>query len=131
MKKISVNCWICGILAVLSLVLNFKAIFGNGQVLFGLTFVSTVFFGRVGSIITVLATVAWFVCLFIFGRKVLSGTDIFAVQRAFIGGGCMALLAFVSAVTGIIFHRVIVGEIIIMLFSAYYTLCIFIGRNKV
>lgn len=127
--------WISGVMAVLTLVLNFKVIFGGQSFFFRYAMFSMVnsggFMGYLGNLLSMLLMVLGFACMFFFGLRALSGGGMSAVRPALIAGGLMSLLSIISLFCSIASGKFnFFGDIIILAMPVVYTLCLFNASDK-
>ena len=128
MKKfITVSSLISGLLAIVTIVMNFGALFSKNTFV-GFAIFRTVskgnFMGFMGNILGLIIMVAGFGTMCIYGLQLTLMHKESARKHAFISGIAMTAVALVSLffAIGSGFN---IGDLLILLFPAVYTICIF------
>lgn len=134
-NAIKVTSWLNGILAVLSLVLNFKVLFGGESIFFRYAMFSMInsggIMGYLGNLMSMLIVAIGFGVMFIFGLHALHGGGMKAVRPALIAGALMSLLSVISLFCSIASGKFnFFGDIIILALPVVYTLCLFSTSDK-
>lgn len=126
--------WLSGILAVLSVILNFRVIFGGESFFFRYAMFSMVrsggIMGYLGNLLSMLIVAFGFGVMFFFGLRALRGGGMKAVRPALVAGAIMSLMSIVSlfcSIAGGIFNF---GDLIILAMPVVYTVCLFSASDK-
>lgn len=134
-KTIRIISWLSGIMAVLTLVLNIKVVFGGENYFFRFAMFNMVnnggIMGYLGNLLSMLLMVIGFGSMFIFGLHALSGGGMKAVRPALVAGALMSLLAVISLFCSIASGKFnFFGDVIILAMPVVYTLCMFSASDK-
>ena len=126
--------WLSGILAVLSVILNFRVIFGGESFFFRYAMFSMVrsggIMGYLGNLLSMLIVAFGFGIMFFFGLRALCGGGMKAVRPALVAGAIMSLMSIVSlfcSIAGVIFNF---GDLILLAMPVVYTVCLFSASDK-
>ena len=117
-------------MAVLTLVLNIKVVFGGESYFFRFAMFNMVndggIMGYLGNLLSMLLVVIGFGSMFIFGLYALNGGGMKAVRPSLVAGALMSLLAVISLFCSISSGKFnFFGDIIILAMPVVYTLCMF------
>lgn len=134
-KTIRIISWLSGILAVLTLVLNIRVVFGGESFFFRFAMFNMVnsggIMGYLGNLLGMMLMVIGFGAMFIFGLHALGGGGMKAVRPALAAGALMSLLAVISLICSIASGKFnFFGDIIILAMPVVYTLCMFSASDK-
>lgn len=134
-KTIRVISWLSGVMAVLTLVLNIKVVFGGESYFFRYAMFSMMnnggIMGYLGNLLSMLIVVLGFGAMFLFGLHALNGGGMKAVRPALIAGGLMSVLSVISLVCSIASGKFnFFGDIIILAMPVVYTLFMFSSSDK-
>ena len=122
-RTIRIISWLSGIMAVLTLVLNIKVVFGGESYFFRFAMFNMVNEGGI--------VVIGFGSMFIFGLYALNGGGMKAVRPSLVAGALMSLLAVISLFCSISSGKFnFFGDIIILAMPVVYTLCMFSASDK-
>lgn len=131
---IRVLAWLSGILAVLSVILNFRVIFGGESFFFRYAMFSMVrsggIMGYLGNLLSMLIVAFGFGVMFFFGLRALRGGGMKAVRPALVAGGIMSLMSIVSLFCSIGGGMFNFGDLIILAMPVVYTICLFSASDK-
>ncbi len=123
-----------GIIALLSVILNFQMLFGKGNGFFRFALFSVVrrgdFLGFLGNLASVLIVAVGFGAMCYFGFRAVGGGDMKAVRSALTAGIIMTVIAVVSLIFSVIGHIFNFGDLIILAMPAVYTFCVFSTSDK-
>lgn len=126
--------WLSGILAVLSVILNFQVIFGGKSFFFRYAMFSIVrsggIMGYLGNLMSMLIVAFGFGVMFLFGLRALRGGGMKAVRPALIAGGIMSLMSIISLFCSIAGGMFNFGDLIILAMPVVYTICLFSASDK-
>ena len=118
---------VSGLIAVLTVILNFRVIFGRG-IFVGFAMFSMLrsggFLGYIGNILGVLVTAAAFAAMCWYGLNVTVRRKDSARRPALISGAAVTVIALISLICSIAGHMFNFGDIIILLFPVAFTVCI-------
>lgn len=130
-KVIRILSGISGALAALSIVANAPALFGGKSWFLRFAMFNMVksggAMGFMGNLLGILLMFAGFGAMFWYGWKASKGEDRKAIKSALIAGVAMTVLSLLSLFCSIAGHMFTMGDILILLFPAAYTFCIFSG----
>lgn len=126
--------WLSGILAVLSVILNFRVIFGGESFFFRYAMFSMVrsggIMGYLGNLLSMLIVAFGFGVMFFFGLRALRGGGMKAVRPALVAGAIMSLMSIVSLFCSIAGGMFNFGDLIILAMPVVYTVCLFSASDK-
>lgn len=126
--------WLSGILAVLSVILNFRVIFGGESFFFRYAMFSMVrsggIMGYLGNLLSMLIVAFGFGVMFFFGLRALRGGGMKAVRPAIVAGAIMSLMSIVSLFCSIAGGMFNFGDLIILAMPVVYTVCLFSASDK-
>lgn len=118
-----------GIIAILSVILNFQMLFGKSSGFFRFAMFSLVksggFMGFLGNLISVLIIAVGFGAMCFFGFKATRGGDMKSVRSALAAGIIMTIISVISLICSIISHIFNFGDLIILAMPVVYTVCVF------
>jgi len=126
--------WLSGILAVLSVILNFRVIFGGESFFFRYAMFSMVrsggIMGYLGNLLSMLIVAFGFGVMFFFGLRAIRGGGMKAVRPALVAGAIMSLMSIVSLFCSIAGGMFNFGDLIILAMPVVYTVCLFSASDK-
>lgn len=133
-KTIQVISLLNGILAVLSVILNFQVIFGGNSGFFRYAMFSMVknggVMGYLGNLVSMLIVAAGFGAMCIFGLHAAGGGGMKSVRTALTAGGIMTVMSVISLICSIAGGMFSFGDIIILILPALYTFLVFSASDK-
>lgn len=133
-KTIQVISLLSGILAVLSVILNFQVIFGGNGGFFRYAMFSMVknggAIGYLGNLVSMLIVAAGFGAMCIFGLHAAGGGGMRSVRTALTAGGIMTVMSVISLICSIAGGMFSFGDIIILILPALYTFLVFSASDK-
>ncbi len=133
-KTIQVISLLSGILAVLSVILNFQVIFGGNSGFFRYAMFSMVknggAMGYLGNLVSMLIVAAGFGAMCIFGLHAAGGGGMRSVRTALTAGGIMTVMSVISLICSIAGGMFSFGDIIILILPALYTFLVFSASDK-
>ncbi len=133
-KTIQVISLLSGILAVLSVILNFQVIFGGNSGFFRYAMFSMVknggAMGYLGNLVSMLIVAAGFGAMCIFGIHAAGGGGMKSVRTALTAGGIMTVMSVISLICSIAGGMFSFGDIIILILPALYTFLVFSASDK-
>lgn len=133
-KSIQVISLLSGILAVLSVILNFQVIFGGKSGFFRYAMFSMVknggAMGYLGNLVSMLIVAAGFGAMCIFGLHAAGGGGMKSVRTALTAGGIMTVMSVISLICSVAGGMFSFGDIIILILPALYTFLVFSASDK-
>lgn len=133
-KTIQVISLLSGILAVLSVILNFQVIFGGNSGFFRYAMFSMVknggAMGYLGNLVSMLIIAAGFGAMCIFGLHAAGGGGMRSVRTALTAGGIMTVMSVISLICSVAGGMFSFGDIIILILPALYTFLVFSASDK-
>lgn len=133
-KSIQVISLLSGILAALSVILNFQVIFGGNGGFFRYAMFSMVknggAMGYLGNLASMLIVAAGFGAMCIFGLHAAGGGGMKSVRTALTVGGIMTVMSVISLICSIAGGMFSFGDIIILIMPALYTFLVFSASDK-
>lgn len=133
-KTIQVISLLSGILAALSVILNFQVIFGGNGGFFRYAMFSMVknggAMGYLGNLVSMLIVAAGFGAMCIFGLHAAGGGGMKSVRTALTVGGIMTVMSVISLICSIAGGMFSFGDIIILILPALYTFLVFSASDK-
>lgn len=133
-KTIQVISLLSGILAVLSVILNFQVIFGGNSGFFRYAMFSMVknggAMGYLGNLVSMLIVAAGFGAMCIFGLHAAGGGGMRSVRTALTAGGIMTVMSVISLICSVAGGMFSFGDIIILILPALYTFLVFSASDK-
>lgn len=133
-KAIQVISLLSGILAVLSVILNFQVIFGGKSGFFRYAMFSMVknggAMGYLGNLVSMLIVAAGFGAMCIFGLHAAGGGGMKSVRTALTAGGIMTVMSVISLICSVAGGMFSFGDIIILIMPALYTFLVFSASDK-
>lgn len=133
-KAIQIISLLNGILAVLSVILNFQVIFGGKSGFFRYAMFSMVknggAMGYLGNLVSMLIVAAGFGAMCIFGLHAAGGGGMKSVRTALTAGGIMTVMSVISLICSIAGGMFSFGDIIILILPALYTFLVFSASDK-
>lgn len=133
-KAVKVLSALCGVIALLSIILNFQVIFGKGSGFFRFAMFSMVrnggIMGYLGNLLSMLIVAAGFGAMALFGFSAASGGGMKSVRSALVAGLIMTAMSVISLICSFAGHMFNFGDIIILALPAAFTFCVFSGSDK-
>lgn len=126
--------WISGLMAVVTVIVNFSVIFGGQSWFFRFAMFSVVrgggIMGYLGNLMSMLLVAVGFGAMFFFGLHALKSGSIKSVRSALTAGGLMSLLALISLICSIAKGMFNFGDLIMLAMPVVYTLFMFMSSDK-